>query len=260
MSLVPALATVETFRNQVICCDAMTLLRSLPSKSVDIVVTSPPYNIVWKTSPNHKSGMFRKDAWFLAFKDGYENHDDHMPEKEYQEWVKAVVGECMRVSKGLVWVNHKTRYRDGVGIHPLSFMPFPLWSEIVWNQGSGRGFNSRRFVPSHEYIFAFGRPHYWDRTNDTAFSVWHLPPQPRKEHPAPFPHALINPLIIASCPAGGIVLDPFMGSGTTAEVARSLGRDFMGCDNSETYVNLARSRLEHAYQPLLFDTITQEVN
>ena len=235
-------------------CDALTLLRALPSASVDIVVTSPPYNILWKSHTSH--GMLRNNKWLLNFMDGYDNYSDNLPEAKYQQWIKQVVIECMRVSKGLVWVNHKTRYRDGVGIHPLQFLPFPLWSEVVWNRMGTIQMNHNRFAPSHEYVFGFGRPHFWDKRYNTAMSVWDIWPSQNKDFPCSFPEDLITPLIKSSCPDGGIVLDPFMGSGTTALVAHATGRHYIGCDISPKYVQQARKRLADTdpYQPTTLST------
>ena len=232
--------------------DALELLRQLPDKYVDIVITSPPYNIKWKNSPNHRSGMFNDNGWYLRFKNGYDTYNDSMPESKYQEWLFSIVEECLRVSKGLVWINHKTRYRDGVGIHPLRFLTFPLWSEIVWNQRTGRAINSKRFIPSHEYLLGFGRPHYWDGKNQFAYSVWDLPSQSQPNHPAPFPMALISPIIEAYCPPEGIVLDPFIGSGTTALAAIQLNRNYIGGDISPRYVEDAKKRLSNPIQQTMF--------
>lgn len=242
--------------NQVYCEDALTFLKGLPDESVNCVVTSPPYNISWHAMG--KSSMFRKLEWLTSFEKGYENYPDDMPEAEYQAWVSSVVRECLRVSKGLVWVNHKMRFRDGVGIHPLSFLPFPVWQEIIWNRGGSMSFNGRRFATSHEYIYGFGRPDYWNGDTDILMSVWRIVPINKDDgHPCPYPEQLVERLLVASCPPNGIVLDPFMGSGTTAVVAQKLGRQFIGCDISAEYVALANKRLAMPYTPQMFD-FTQE--
>lgn len=75
-------------------------------------------------------------------------------------------------------------------------------------------------------------------------SVWTVPTKPFKEaHFATFPQDLIIPMVKAGCPENGIVLDPFMGSGTTAYVARSLGRNFLGIELNGDYIKLAEKRL-----------------
>jgi DNA modification methylase len=79
-------------------------------------------------------------------------------------------------------------------------------------------------------------------------SVWTVTTQPYKEaHFATFPPALIEPCILAGCPVGGTVLDPFMGSGTTGHVCAELSRAFVGIELSEDYfTNLACERIENA--------------
>lgn len=83
-------------------------------------------------------------------------------------------------------------------------------------------------------------------------SVWTIPPaQFREAHFATFPYELPEICIKAGCPPGGLVLDPFMGSGTTALVARDLGRNFIGSDLNADYVAIARKRLSVPYTPLM---------
>lgn len=77
--------------------------------------------------------------------------------------------------------------------------------------------------------------------------VWTIPAKPfRENHFATFPEELIETPIKAGCPRGGVVLDPFMGSGTTAVVAKRLGRKFIGFELNPEYVKMARRRLNRA--------------
>lgn len=88
-------------------------------------------------------------------------------------------------------------------------------------------------------------------------TVWTVATEPTPfAHFATFPQKLIEPMILAGCPVGGITLDPFMGSGTTALVARRLGRHYVGSELNEDYVALARERLAVPYTiPMLLETI-----
>lgn len=84
-------------------------------------------------------------------------------------------------------------------------------------------------------------------------TVWTVSTEPTPfAHFATFPQKLIEPMVLAGCPAGGIVCDPFMGSGTTALVARRLGRHFLGCDVNAEYVALANERLAVPYTLPMF--------
>jgi len=253
MELLPAFVGTPE-RNRVYHCDALTLLRALPSGSVDCCIFSPPYNIQRSGST---SGIFANFTTRFLIDEGYETYDDAMPELEYQQWLRDVVTECLRVSKGLVWVNHKTRFRDGEGIHPLRFLPFPLWSEVIWNRRVSMALNARKFAPSHEYVFGFGKPHYWNDVHNTLMTVWNITSGAAyhfDDHPCPYPEALIRPLIEASCPVGGVVLDPFMGRGTTGRVAVATGRQYIGCDLSAKYCEVARKNIAMPFTPQMFDT------
>lgn len=213
----------------------------LPSiGSVDITISSPPYNTIAVSTP---SGMMVEAN--RKFHNAYETHSDDMPENEYGEWMRDVFEQCRKVTRGIVWINHKTRYREKSGIHPLAIFPWPYYSEIVWDRGGSITLNARKFAPSHEFIYGFGTPHYWDNSVNTLMSVWRIPPEREVVgHPCPFPLSIASRCIVASCPPDGIVLDPFMGSGTTLAAAKLAGRRAIGIEISEEYCELAVSRLQ----------------
>ena len=206
---------------------------------VDITVSSPPYNTIAKTKP---SGMMAEHNH--KQNDGYSGYDDDMPESEYQDFMREVFGLCMGISSGMVWVNHKTRFRDGKGIHPLHIFPWPYYSEIIWNRRGSITLNARKFAPSHEFVYGFGTPHYWDNTVNTMLSVWDILPERNiGSHPCPFPIPIASRCIVGSCPPAGVVLDPFMGSGTTLVAAKLEGRKAIGIEINEKYCESAAERL-----------------
>lgn len=85
-------------------------------------------------------------------------------------------------------------------------------------------------------------------------SVWSVSAQPFKgAHFATYPEALITPCILAGCPKGGIVLDPFMGAGTTAIVAVKNGRKYLGCELNSEFVQMAEERIQKECGMLLMD-------
>jgi len=105
-----------------------------------------------------------------------------------------------------------------------------------------------------------GEPHAFNSKGKNIPTIWQINPEPHNfkkelgvdvEHFAIFPEALIEIPIKFGCPKGGVVLDPFMGSGTTAMVAKKLGRDFIGIEISEEYCRLAEKRLNLIPFPLL---------
>lgn len=212
---------------------------------VDIVVTSPPYN----TLPgDQKIGMYKDRAWFKRAGKGY---PDRMPEKEYQTMLLRAFDLCRTHAKGIMWINHKMRFRGREGIHPARMFPYPIFAEIIWDRGTGTNFNANRFVQSHEGIWGFGTPHYWNPVHDTKFTVWRVRANASQNavlpHPCAYPQELIEPLIIASCPHGGTVLDPFMGIGTTGIVSIRNGRRFIGIEKERKHFNNACKRIEALY-------------
>jgi site-specific DNA-methyltransferase (adenine-specific) len=217
----------------------------LPTISGDIVVTSPPYNTLpIKHAPSglhaeRKSGV---NAWILRAASGYA---DTMPEEDYQSWLREIVGLCLQQVRGLVWINHKLRFRDGEGLHPLRFLPFALYSEIIWDRQVSMALNCRRHAPSHEALWAFGAPHWWSDIENKLMTVWRIGfDRHNNDHPCAFPMPIAMRPIAASCPPGGCVVDPFMGSGTTLVAAKELGRKAVGIEIVEKYCEVAARRLE----------------
>jgi site-specific DNA-methyltransferase (adenine-specific) len=223
---------------------------------VDAVVTSPPYNTLpptAKASGLHAERKSGRNLWLEKAAAGYA---DQRPENEYQEWLNGILAQCADCALGLVWVNHKVRYRDGVAIHPVRMIPLPIYAEVIWNRGGSMALNCKRFAPSHEVILAFGEPHYWDDKNNILMSVWDIPQAQRdlgNDHPCPYPESIIRPLIESSCPKSGVILDPFMGSGTTGVAAVKLGRKFIGIEIEPKYFEIACRRIGDALkQPDMF--------
>ena len=230
------------------CGDCLEILPTLEAGSVDAVVTSPPYNTLnpsAKPSGLHADRKTGVNKW-MEKQGGYFDQRD---EGEYQSWQQEVFDACCRVAH-LVWINHKTRYRNGVGIHPLSiYKNAPLYAEVVWDRGGSMALNCKRYAPSHEYFFAFGRPRKWNDKNNTRMSVWRLSAGKGKEkdnnHPCPYPLDLVVP-IVESSDAGLGTLDPFMGSGTTGVACVKTGRKFIGIELDRGYFDIAVKRIEKA--------------
>jgi site-specific DNA-methyltransferase (adenine-specific) len=231
--------------------DCLSVLRDLPDNSVDVTMTSPPYNTLptsGKASGMHAQRKSGVNKWIARAASGYA---DSKPETQYQQWIAYVVAECGRVSRGLVWVNHKVRYRDRYAVHPVRFIPFPIYAEVVWNRRVSMALNCKRFAPSHESLWAFGEPHYWDDAQNKLLSVWDLSfDRDDNDHPCAYPVELAARPIRSSCPPDGTVLEPFCGSGTTLLAAQQLGRRAIGIEIEERYCEIAAKRLEQDILPL----------
>jgi DNA modification methylase len=103
--------------------------------------------------------------------------------------------------------------------------------------------NCKRYAPSHEAIWGFGRPCFWADDLNTLMSVWTIPPQLEEEHPCPYPLEIPMRLIASSCPPEGVVLEPFSGIGTTLVAAKELKRAAIGIEIEEKYCEIAAKRL-----------------
>lgn len=211
-------------------------------RDVDITVSSPPYNMIPKTAA---TGIYAEHNHKLNA--GYESHADNMPQEEYEEWLRVIFGRCRDITKGLVWINHKCKFIDRTARHPMRYLPWQLHGEIIWDRGGSLTLNASRYAPSHEAIYAFGVPHYWDRRNDCKLTVWRVQPETKVDgHPCPFPLVIPRRCIESSCPPGGTVLDPFMGSGTTGVAAIETERQFIGIEKERKYFDIACDRMAKA--------------
>ena len=142
-----------------------------------------------------------------------------------------------------------------------------LRQDIIWHKPNPMPESVRdRCTKAHEYMFLFSKNqnYYFDvdaikEPTRRKRSVWNVQVRPYKgSHFAVYPPDLIEPCVLAGSEENDIVLDPFMGSGTTAMVAKSLGRDYIGCELHEDYGNLIQKRVteynpvrEVAHSPLL---------
>lgn len=227
-----------------------SILPELDDNSVDIVVTSPPYNMGLSPGGNGR-GMYAPRTGGKTggrFRDGYEeSHDDAMPQDEYDEWQRSVLAECWRVARFGVFYNHRPRVEHGTLRTPLSGNYGPelvLRQIIVWDRLTGIDVNLRNYVTRQEWILLFAKPDF--RLANHAASgvgdVWRLGMETAvKDHPAPFPVSL--PARCIETTGATSVLDPFAGSGSTLIAAKQAGIIGIGIEKSPTYCALAQRRL-----------------
>lgn len=229
-------------------------MRQMPEGSIDLIVTSPPYNLKNSTGNGMKDG--RGGKWAnAALQKGYSHHDDCMPHEEYVEWQRECLTEMLRLlpEHGAIFYNHKWRVQAGLLQDRQDIVHgFPLRQIIIWKRSGGLNFNAGYFLPTYEVIYLIAKPKFklLPRANACG-DIWEIPQELKNEHSAPFPVALID-RIISSTPAK-IILDPFIGSGTTAISAINFQRDYIGIDISPEYCAMAEERIkQHKLQPQLF--------
>jgi site-specific DNA-methyltransferase (adenine-specific) len=227
--------------------DCMDMLPSLPDKSVDIVVTSPPYNMGLVPGGNGR-GMYRPGASNKAgrFREGYDSsNDDAMPYDEYCAWQRLVLAECWRVARLGVFYNHRPRVEHGQLRDPLDGdYGLPLRQRIILDRGTGIDVNLRNFCTRGEYLLLFAKPEFRLASHSASGmgDIWRVGIETNvPDHPAPFPLAVPARCIDAT--GARSVLDPFAGSGTTLRAALDAGIRAIGIEKYEPYCRVAVRRL-----------------
>lgn len=237
------------------CGDSISLLKEIPSKSIDLIIADPPYNL-------------GKD---------YGNNNDLKGFEEYLEFTRKWTLEARRIlaDDGTMYVF--------MGVRFISYLYDILdreqdWffnSWIVWHYTQGLG-KTKGFSPRHDDILVFNKSkkfkfnldnirvpqkYYRSRNNMRGanpgdvwqFSHVHYSNPNRQNHPTQKPEGLIERMILASSDIGDTVLDPFSGSGTTLRVCQQLNRKGLGIELNPEYVELTKARLSEPFRG--FDSV-----
>jgi len=217
--------------------DCLVTMSKMEDNFIDLIVTSPPYNLGKK----HHTGS--------KFFDAYDEYIDDLPEDKYQEKQIEILNELFRVTKegGSLMYNHKNRIRNGLQITPYEWILKTNWNikqEVVWFNGS-QNFDKCRFYPMTERIYWLSKGlntdfinnvNQHDLINDAAEGT-------DKEHKRAFPLKLAKRFILCF-PNAKIIYDPFMGSGTTAIAGLEEKRNFIGSELSKKYFNESLKRIQ----------------
>jgi site-specific DNA-methyltransferase (adenine-specific) len=256
--------------NKIYHMDAVELLNRLPDDSIDMILTSPPYDNL------------------RTYSDGYTFDFEAIAEQSYRVLKPGgvlvwVVGDAtINGSETLTSMRQALYFVDTVG--------FKMHDTMIYEQnGTGAKGSNKAYWQAWEYMFILvkgsiktvnrikdvknktiglrreGRwrkngnkekPHHTSkigtRTNIWRYRVGFMDKSDKTIHPAPFPEKLAKDHILTWTNPGDLVLDYFMGSGTTAKMARATERNYIGCDISEEYVTLANNRLKKPYTPNMF--------
>ena len=234
------------YHDAIICGDCLEVMRAMPAASVNLVVTSPPYNLLNSTGNGLKKNT-RCGKWAnAAIKEGYRQYGDNMPYTDYVAWQRACVAEMLRLltPDGAIFYNNKNRVQAGLLQDRREILAgFPLRQIITWKRSGAINFNAGYFLPVTEQIYMLCGKDFRLAPGANKFTdVWEITQEMKNPHPAPYPEALID-RILQSAP-GRVVLDPFAGSGTTAVCARRHGRQFILIEQSPAYCDMARQRID----------------
>lgn len=257
-------------QNKIYLMNCMEALKKLEDNSIDLIITSPPYN---KGGEKGERANTKGSMWHSSIH--YNTYDDNMPEEEYQEWQVEFLNECFRVLKptGSLFYNHKVRVHNNIGIHPMIWISktkLLLRQVITWDRIGSVNVNGCSYIPTTEQFYWLTKSNKNVRFSrqTTATEVWRMPHDMNNSHPAPFPIGLPD-LIIKDvlgdkkmrATLGNItVLDPFMGSGTTAMAAIKNGCNWIGFDIDKKYKEMAYNRIKAAYSNYKFGDTAEEIS
>ena len=247
----------DNFKNKIINGDCLVELKKIPDRTFDLVFADPPYNLQLKnklTRPDSSEVNAVNDKW-----DQFESF------KKYDEFAISWLKECKRILKknGALWVigSYHNIFRLGTAIQNLGFW---ILNDVVWNKNNPMpNFRGTRFTNAHETLiwasknqkskYTFNYQSLKCLNDDLQMrSNWNLPicsgserlkKNGKKVHSTQKPESLLHRILLASSNRGDYILDPFLGSGTTAVVAKKLGRICFGIEKENKYFNAAKQRL-----------------
>jgi site-specific DNA-methyltransferase (adenine-specific) len=249
--------------NRIIKQDILQAIEFLPGNFVDLMFIDPPYNLTKRFNN-------------LSFKE--------MRNKQYEEWIESWLSKLLFLLKENASIYICSDWKSSAAIFKVGSKYFNVKNRITWEREKGRGAKANWknctediwfFTNSSEYTFNVDKvklrrkvlapyrdekrnPKDWGQNtdgnfrdtfpsniwNDISVPFWSMPEN--TNHPTQKPEKLLAKIILASTNKGDLVFDPFIGSGTTAVVAKKLGRKYVGVEVDERYCCLAEKRLELA--------------
>lgn len=245
--------TIDAWAGRIHQGDALAMMREMPSESVGMVLTSPPYNMRNTTGGGllRGGGKFSKGRKII---NGYDDYEDNMPHEEYAAWQRECLQEMVRLiaQDGVIFYNHKWRIQNGVLNDRQDIVSgFPVRQIIIWHRTGGVNFNQHYFLPTYEVVYMITKKGFrLVQGANKQGDVWQISQEKRVTgHMCAFPLELATRCI--SSTAAAVVLDPFMGSGTTAVAAEQCERLWVGVEKSPSYIDLANQRIMNARRETL---------
>ena len=255
-------AGVEQILNRTICQDILSVVSFLSDSFVDLLFIDPPYNL----DKEFNGSKFKKQS-----------------QKDYLEFLETYIRPLLRLLKQTASVYICSDYNSCGAVQLFAEKNLIIRNRITWEREKGRGakfnwkncsediwfcttgdkytFNVEAVKLKRRVIAPYtvdNQPKDWQKETDGDFRLTHpsnlwtdltVPfwsMQENTDHPTQKPEKLLAKIILASSNEGDIILDPFLGSGTTSVVAKKLGRNYVGIEVDETYCCVAEKRLESA--------------
>ena len=248
---------MKAFQNKLIKGDSVEELKNIPNETFDLIFADPPYNLQLQkslTRPDRSKVSAVNDDW-----DQFESF------KSYDKFTNEWLSQCRRVLKknGSIWVigSYHNIFRVGKIIQDLGFW---ILNDVIWNKSNPMpNFKGTRFTNAHETLiwasksknskYTFNYKSMKCFNDDLQMrSTWNFPICNGKErikknglkvHSTQKPESLIHRIILASSNKNDFILDPFLGSGTTAVVSKKMGRVYCGIEREKKYVEASIDRI-----------------
>ncbi len=254
--------SVERIRNKIINQDLFSSLDYLPDNFVDLLFVDPPYNL----TKNFNSILFKERSI-----------------SAYSDWIESFFPKLIRCLKPNASVYFCSDWKSSTSVHTVLDKYLKVINRITWERDKGRGSKRNWKNNSEDIWFAVhgdnykfnyadirlkrkviapyrlnGSPKDWEQTlegsfrltfasniwSDISIPFWSM--RENTEHPTQKPEKLLAKIILAATEPGDLVLDPFLGSGTTAVAAKKLGRNYTGFEIDKRFACLSEKRLEMA--------------
>ena len=250
---------MSKFFNKIVLGSSLNILKTIPSKTFDLVFADPPYNLqigkkLKRPDDSKVNGV--NDKW-----DQFKSFD------EYDAFCKDWLTECKRVLKdnGSIWVigSYHNIFRLGYHIQDLGYW---ILNDVIWKKNNPMpNFRGTRFTNAHETLiwasknknskYTFNYQSLKCLNDDLQMrSDWNLPicngserikKNGKKIHSTQKPESLLYRVLLSSTNKDDFILDPFLGTGTTAVVAKKIGRNFFGIEKEKNYFETAEKRLKN---------------
>lgn len=220
--------------------DCIEWLKQQPNNSIDIIITSPPYNL------KNKGGDYLIDSY-----------QDNIPNAEYEAQQLEFLNECWRVLKpdGAFFYNHKNRYEKSQVITPYKWVlqsKLKINQVIIWNRKTTVDYNNGKYAPLDELIFWLYKDKTYKlkpgATNYT--NIWDInrpTPNENMGHKATFPYQLIYRILncLNTDFKDKVMLDPYCGTGTALQAARAFKfKQAIGIDISQQWLDKAKIKID----------------
>lgn len=254
------LLEINEILNTIVKGDTIEILQAIPDESVDLIFADPPYNM-------QLSGTLirREGTKFDGVADEEWDHFDTLD--DYRIFTRNWLKECQRILKkdGSLWVigSFQNIYMIGDILQDLGYW---IINDIIWNKNNPvPNFSGSRFTNAHETLiwcvknekskfhFNYQTMKYLNGGKQMR-SVWDIPicngserlknKDGEKVHPTQKPEEILYRVIASSSQLEDVVLDPFMGSGTTGAVAKRMGRNYIGIEREQKYIDAATKRID----------------